>query len=100
MTTLAPSAANPRAIARPIPELPPVTIATLPSSSGIATSLVLNDLSLRPLDEHAVAHDFAPSQEDVGEPRLHRPAIERRVAGARNLVGVGNDAGFVGVDDQ
>ena len=34
MTTLAPCSTNSRAIAKPMPELPPVTTATLPSIPG------------------------------------------------------------------
>ena len=38
-TTWAPAAANARDIARPIPRLPPVTMATLPRSSPVAAIL-------------------------------------------------------------
>src|SRR5665213_329514 len=57
IATRAPSAANAIAVARPIPELPPVMTATLPSNSLLISGRITTSHALeQALHSHATAH--------------------------------------------
>ena len=80
ITTLAPPLANARAVALPMPELPPVTNATLPAKDSITASIAFNSM-VRPVSGWAGFVAFPPKQGLDGAPIFVRIEAPRRSIG-------------------
>jgi hypothetical protein len=69
MATIAPASANPRAIALPIPRLPPVTIATLPCSEN------LSNIDITKTYERLTQNTLAIAWTEITQPKYHRDRL-------------------------